>query len=111
MSALLRPPPRSPDRPDGSGQVHRQAPVRRVIASLLTLPPLLVYVTLFALIMGESAGLPLPGETGLIATSALAARPGGVSIAFVIPVAAAAAIAGDNAGFALGRRGGRWLLS
>ena len=32
-------------------------------------------------------------------------------LAVVIPVAAAAAIAGDNAGFALGRRGGRWLLS
>ncbi len=82
-----------------------------MIASLLTLPPLLVYLTLFALIAGESAGLPLPGETSLIAAGALAAQPGRVSIAFVIAVAAAGAMVGDNVGFVLGRRGGRWLLS
>ncbi len=32
-----------------------------MIASLLTLSPLLIYATLFGLIAGESAGLPLPG--------------------------------------------------
>jgi membrane protein DedA with SNARE-associated domain len=82
-----------------------------MIASLLTLPPLLVYLALFALIAGESAGLPLPGETSLIATGALAAHHGGVSIVVVITVAAAAAIIGDNVGYTLGRRGGRWLLT
>lgn len=82
-----------------------------MIASLLTLPPLLVYGALFALIAGESAGLPLPGETSLIAAGALAAHHGGISIAAVITIAAAAAIVGDNVGFALGRRGGRWLLT
>ncbi len=78
---------------------------------LLSLPPLLVYVVLFALIMGESAGLPLPGETSLIAAGALAAHHGGVSIGIVVAVAAGAAIAGDNIGFVLGRHGGRWLLT
>ena len=82
-----------------------------MIASLLTLPPLLVYATLFGLIAGESAGLPLPGETSLIATSALAAHHGSVSIVLVIAVAALAAIIGDNVGFVLGRRGGRWILT
>lgn len=82
-----------------------------MIASLLTLPPLLVYASLFALIAGESAGLPLPGETSLIAAGALAAHHGRLSIAPVIAVAATAAIVGDNVGFALGRRGGRWLLT
>lgn len=82
-----------------------------MISSLLTLPPLLIYLALLALIAGESSGLPLPGETGLIAASLLAAHHGGVSIALVIAVAAAAAIIGDNIGFVLGRRGGRWLLS
>ena len=80
-------------------------------ASLLTLPPLLVYLVLFALIAGESAGLPLPGEASLIAVGALAAHDGRLSIEVVIAVAAVAAIVGDNVGFALGRRGGRWLLT
>jgi membrane-associated protein len=80
-------------------------------ASLLTLSPLLVYAALFGLIAGESAGLPLPGETSLIAASALAAHRASVSIVIVVAVAACAAIAGDNIGFALGRRGGRWILS
>lgn len=79
-------------------------------ASLLTLPPLLIYATLFGLIAGESAGLPLPGETSLIAASALAAHHGSVSLVPIIAVAAIAAIVGDNVGFALGRRGGRWFL-
>lgn len=80
-------------------------------AALLTLSPLLVYASLLGLIAGESAGLPLPGETSLIAASALAAHQGGVAIVLVIAVAAFAAVAGDNVGFALGRRGGRWLLT
>lgn len=82
-----------------------------MISTLTSLPPLLVYAVLFALVAGESAGLPLPGETSLIAAGALAAHRGNVSIAIVIAVAASAAIVGDNVGFALGRRGGRWLLT
>lgn len=81
-----------------------------MIAALLALPPLLVYAALFGLIAGESSGVPLPGETGPIAASALAAHHAGVSIVVVVAVAALAAIVGDNVGFALGRRGGRWLL-
>lgn len=80
-------------------------------ASLLSLPPALVYLALFALVAGESSGLPLPGETSLIAAGALAAHHSGLSIVVVIAVAAAAAIVGDNVGFLLGRRGGRWLLT
>jgi undecaprenyl-diphosphatase len=82
-----------------------------MFASLLTLPPLLVYVARFAIVCGESAGLPLPGETSLIAVGVLATHHGKIAIVPVIAVAAAAAIAGDNLGFILGRRGGRWLLT
>lgn len=78
---------------------------------LLALPPLLVYAALFGVIGGESAGLPLPGETSLIAAGILAAQSGGLSIGVVIAVAAAAAIVGDNIGFYLGRRGGGWLFT
>jgi len=66
-------------------------------------------VLLFLLIAVESAGLPLPGETALVASGVLASQ-GKLSIEAVIPVAAAAAIVGDNCGYWLGREGGRPLL-
>jgi membrane protein DedA with SNARE-associated domain len=66
-------------------------------------------VLLFAVIAAESAGVPLPGETALIAASILAAQ-GHYSIVAVIVVAASAAILGDNAGYWIGRTGGRALL-
>jgi membrane protein DedA with SNARE-associated domain len=66
-------------------------------------------VLLFALIAAESAGVPLPGETALIAAAILAER-GHYSIVWVIVVAATAAIIGDNIGYWIGRTGGRALL-
>jgi membrane protein DedA with SNARE-associated domain len=53
--------------------------------------------------------VPLPGETALIA-AAILAEQGHYSLVAVIAVAAAAAIAGDNAGYWIGRKGGRALL-
>jgi membrane-associated protein len=67
------------------------------------------YPLLFLVVMGESSGLPIPGETGLIAAAVLASQ-GKLEIALVIPLAAAAAIVGDNIGYLIGRKGGRWLL-
>ncbi len=64
---------------------------------------------LFLFVMLESAGIPLPGETGLIAIS-VAASQGKYAIWAVIAVAAAAAIIGDNGGYYVGRRWGRDLL-
>jgi membrane protein DedA with SNARE-associated domain len=66
------------------------------------------YGLLFVLIAGESAGVPLPGESALIAAAILAST-GHLWLPAVIAVAAAAAIVGDNLGYWLGRRGGRWL--
>jgi membrane protein DedA with SNARE-associated domain len=66
-------------------------------------------VLLFAVVAAESAGVPLPGETALIAASILAAQ-GHYSIVAVIAVAASAAIIGDNVGYWIGRTGGRALL-
>lgn len=67
------------------------------------------YPLLFLVVMGESSGLPIPGETGLIAAGVLASQ-GKLDIAVVIVVAAAGAIVGDNIGYLIGRKGGRWLL-
>jgi membrane protein DedA with SNARE-associated domain len=64
---------------------------------------------LFLLVAMESAGIPLPGETALVAAGVLASR-GDMSIVAVIAVAAVAAIVGDNAGYWAGRLGGRRLL-
>ena len=66
-------------------------------------------IALFLLVMLESGGVPLPGETALIAASIFASR-GDLPIAGVIGVAAAAAIIGDNIGYWIGRIGGRKAL-
>ena len=65
---------------------------------------------LFVVVMLESFGLPLPGETALIAFGVLASE-GHYSIVWVIVLAAAGAIIGDNLGYwLLGRLGGRALF-
>ncbi len=67
------------------------------------------YPLLFLVVMGESSGVPIPGETALIAAAVLASG-GKLKIELVIALAAAGAIVGDNIGYMIGRRGGRWLL-
>jgi membrane protein DedA with SNARE-associated domain len=65
---------------------------------------------LFLAVMIESFGVPVPGETALIAFGVLAAE-GRYAIESVIAVAAAGAIIGDNLGYWLiGRLGGRALF-
>jgi membrane protein DedA with SNARE-associated domain len=61
------------------------------------------------LVMLESGGIPLPGETALITASIFAER-GDLNIVEVIVVAATAAIIGDNIGYWIGRTGGRRVL-
>ena len=65
---------------------------------------------LFLVVMLESFGLPLPGETALIAFAVLASQ-GRYEIEWVVVLAAVAAIVGDNLGYWLiGRLGGRALF-
>src|SRR5215475_12003683 len=64
---------------------------------------------MFALLALESFGLPVPGETALIACSVLASQ-GSLSIGWVLVVGIAAAIIGDNLGYWAAREGGRPLL-
>jgi membrane protein DedA with SNARE-associated domain len=75
----------------------------------VAVPAHLGYLVLVLLIAGESAGVPLPGETALLTGGVLASR-GDLSIELVIVLAAAAAIVGDNIGYAIGRAGGRRLI-
>jgi|SRR5580692_980092 membrane protein DedA with SNARE-associated domain len=67
------------------------------------------YPLLFVLVMSEAGGVPIPGETALIAAAVLASR-GKLQIELVILIAIAGAIVGDNIGYLIGRKGGRWLL-
>jgi membrane protein DedA with SNARE-associated domain len=65
---------------------------------------------LFVVVMLESFGIPLPGETALIFFGVLASQ-GNYDIVDVIAVATIAAIIGDNLGYwIIGRLGGRALF-
>jgi membrane-associated protein len=89
----------------------RPASATETIPSVFSSPgPAAAYAALAALIGGESAGLPIPGETSLLAAAVLASQ-GRLQLPLVVLTAAAAAIAGDNAGYLIGRRGGRRLLT
>jgi undecaprenyl-diphosphatase len=76
---------------------------------LVTIPSQIGYAALAGFVFAESAGVPVPGETALIAAGLLAGT-GHLSLPIVIAVAAGAAMLGDNLGYVLGRRGGRKLL-
>jgi membrane protein DedA with SNARE-associated domain len=77
--------------------------------SIYHVPANLGYALLFSLILIESAGAPVPGETSLIAASVLASA-GSMSLPAVFVVAISAAIIGDNLGYLFGRRVGHRVL-
>jgi membrane-associated protein len=80
-----------------------------VLGAIVDIPPNVGYSVVFALLAIETMGIPVPGETALIA-AALLAHDGQLAIVPLIVVASAAAILGDNVGFAIGRKGGRRLF-
>ncbi len=67
------------------------------------------YLAVFAALFLEDFGVPVPGETLLIAGSLLATK-GQLNIFILLPVAWLAAVLGDNVGYAIGRYGGRALI-
>jgi membrane protein DedA with SNARE-associated domain len=69
---------------------------------ILHVPAHVGYPLLFGLVAGESAGLPVPGETSILVAGALASK-GTLDLPLVIVVAALAAIIGDNIGYLIGR--------
>jgi membrane protein DedA with SNARE-associated domain len=66
------------------------------------------YAAVFLGVFLENTGVPVPGETMVLAGGALA-HLGSLKIGWVIVTATVAAICGDNLGFFIGRRGGRVL--
>jgi membrane protein DedA with SNARE-associated domain len=67
------------------------------------------YAVVFIGMFLENAGLPVPGETMLLAGAALS-RYGSLKLSWVVLAAIAGATLGDNLGFFIGRRGGRALV-
>ena len=80
-----------------------------MLAAIIDIPPNVGYAAVFALIAVETMGIPVPGETALIA-AALLAHDGQLEIVPLVALAATAAILGDNVGFAIGRHFGRSLF-
>ncbi|HZU54757.1 MAG TPA: DedA family protein [Actinocrinis sp.] len=79
---------------------------------LATLAPVLDhwgYLAVAFLLFVEDFGVPAPGETVLIAASVYAGA-GRLNIVAVGVIAFAAAVLGDNAGYAIGHFGGRALV-
>jgi membrane protein DedA with SNARE-associated domain len=74
--------------------------------ALISLIPICGPWTIFGLVAFESAGVPLPGETILVASALLSATTGQINILVVVLAAAAGAIVGDGMGYMVGRRVG-----
>jgi membrane protein DedA with SNARE-associated domain len=68
------------------------------------------YVAVFVLVGAESLGVPLPGETILIAAGVYAGATHKLNPWVIFVVAAAAAVIGDNIGYWIGDKGGYRLL-
>jgi membrane protein DedA with SNARE-associated domain len=68
------------------------------------------YGAIFVIVMLESAGIPMPGETILVSAAVYAGTRHALDIRWVIGAAAGGAILGDNIGFWVGREFGEPLL-
>jgi membrane protein DedA with SNARE-associated domain len=84
-------------------------PLPGVLASLAPLLNHYGYLAVGGLVLLEDFGIPVPGETVLIA-GAVYAGAGRLNIVAVALIAFAAAVAGDNIGYLIGRFGGRALV-
>lgn len=68
------------------------------------------YWAIFALVAAESLGIPLPGETILIAAGSYAGQTHRLSVWGIFAVAAGAAVLGGVIGYSVGYKGGYTLL-
>lgn len=78
---------------------------------LETVPPLLVYILVGAVIGLESLGIPLPGEIILVSSALLASQHGEIDPVILGACATGGAIVGDSLGYTIGRKGGTPLLA
>jgi membrane protein DedA with SNARE-associated domain len=115
--ALTATPARAAD-PDESGRApggvsdRHSVTFRRIERSLEHVQSLIErygYWASVAAVMAEGVGIPLPGQTLLVASS-LEAAGGRMNIVMVLVLVTAAASIGNGIGYAIGRWGGRAVL-
>ncbi|MET8681674.1 DedA family protein [Streptomyces sp. NPDC004647] len=78
---------------------------------LETVPAISVYVLVGVVIGLESLGIPLPGEIILVSSALLASQHGEIDPVILGACAITGAIVGDSIGYAIGRKGGKPLLT
>lgn len=79
---------------------------------LQSIPPISVYLLIFAVICIESLGIPIPGETALIAAALMSSQHHlAVSPLWVAVAGACGAIVGDTIGYTIGRKVGHPLFA
>ena len=69
------------------------------------------YAAVFIIVMLESSGIPMPGETVLVSAAAFAGHRHELDLGYIIAAAAGGAVLGDNIGFWVGREFGTTLLA
>lgn len=78
---------------------------------LTTIPPIAVYLVVAGIVLLESIGIPLPGETALIAAALMSAHHELDVSPFAVACSGAfGAIVGDSIGYSVGHHFGRRLL-
>ncbi len=83
-----------------------------IVNQILTVPPVLVYVLVGALVFAEDAifvGFVIPGETAALLGGVDASR-GNVNVYVVAVIVVVAAIAGDTVGYEIGKHVGERVL-
>ncbi|MCM2577401.1 DedA family protein [Streptomyces meridianus] len=78
---------------------------------LETVPAVAVYALVGIVIGLESLGIPLPGEIILVSSALLASQNDAIDPVVLGSCAVAGAIIGDSIGYAIGRKGGKPLLT
>ncbi|MEU6575747.1 DedA family protein [Streptomyces sp. NPDC046805] len=76
-----------------------------------TVPAVAVYAVVALVIGVESLGIPLPGEIVLVSAALLSSQHTGVNPVILGTCATVGAVVGDSIGYAIGRKGGRPLLT
>ncbi len=92
--------------------MHNIQPVQNIPSYIQALAPVISqygYLALAGLLFLEDFGLPVPGETVLVA-AAFYAGLGKLNLVLVIIIGFIAAVLGDNVGYSVGRLGGRPLV-
>ena len=92
--------------------MHNIQPVQNIPSYIQALAPVISqygYLALAGLLFLEDFGLPVPGETVLVA-AAFYAGLGKLNLVLVIIIGFIAAVLGDNVGYSIGRLGGRPLV-